>query len=373
MATGRLPDPNTAPLTAKGDLYTYSTVPAKLAVGSNGDTLVADSSATTGLRWQGDFAAGKNKIINGDFGIWQRGTSFNHAAGAFSADRFWQEAATAVPTGTVSRQSFTAGTAPVAGYESAFFARINITANNGCTAYTFDQKIEDVRTLAGQSVTISFWAKADAATTLPIELNQHFGSGGSATVTTAFGTASLTTSWTRFSYTATVPSISGKTIGSNSYLRCVFILPLSAGVVRNGTYDIWGLQVESGSVATAFQTASGSLQGELALAQRYYWRSADASAYGGHAVGICYATTGFDGFVPFPVQMRIAPSSVEYSTLVVNDGDSNEAVTALTIAQKTSKAANINATVAAGLTQYRPGFLLNNNNTAGYIGFSAEF
>ena len=64
MATGRLPDPNSSPLTAKGDLYTYSTVPAKLAVGSNGETLVADSSASQGLRWQGSYAGGKNFLIN---------------------------------------------------------------------------------------------------------------------------------------------------------------------------------------------------------------------------------------------------------------------------------------------------------------------
>ncbi len=54
MATGRLPDPNSSPLTAKGDLYTYSTVPAKLAVGNSGETLVADSSTATGLKWQAD-------------------------------------------------------------------------------------------------------------------------------------------------------------------------------------------------------------------------------------------------------------------------------------------------------------------------------
>ena len=72
MATGRVPAAGGSPLTAKGDLYTYSTTQDRLAVGSNGDTLVADSSTTTGLRWQGQFMAGRNAIINGDFRIWQR-------------------------------------------------------------------------------------------------------------------------------------------------------------------------------------------------------------------------------------------------------------------------------------------------------------
>lgn len=40
-----------SPLTTKGDLYTYSTSDARLAVGANGTTLVADSSEATGLKW----------------------------------------------------------------------------------------------------------------------------------------------------------------------------------------------------------------------------------------------------------------------------------------------------------------------------------
>jgi hypothetical protein len=51
MATGRVPTTANSPLTAKGDLFTYSTAPARLAVGSNGDTIVADSSTATGLKW----------------------------------------------------------------------------------------------------------------------------------------------------------------------------------------------------------------------------------------------------------------------------------------------------------------------------------
>jgi len=63
--------------------------------------------------------AGKNKIINGDFGIWQRGTTFtNLTAGAYSADRWIVQ--TSNNTIDVSRSTFTPGTAPVAGYESSF-------------------------------------------------------------------------------------------------------------------------------------------------------------------------------------------------------------------------------------------------------------
>ena len=144
---------STSPLTTKGDIYTYSTTDARLAVGNNGETLVADSSVSSvGLRWQGNYSAGKNKIINGDFGIWQRGTSFtNLATNTYTADR-WTVSSTN-STIDVSQGSFTAGTAPVAGYEGTYFA--TVTADATDTDARFLQKIEDARTFAGQTVTVS--------------------------------------------------------------------------------------------------------------------------------------------------------------------------------------------------------------------------
>jgi len=41
----------TSPLTTKGDLYTFSSSDARLPVGTNGYTLVADSAEVTGLKW----------------------------------------------------------------------------------------------------------------------------------------------------------------------------------------------------------------------------------------------------------------------------------------------------------------------------------
>ena len=71
---------------AKGDIVTASAsdTPARLAVGNNGETLVADSSQTTGLAYREDYAAGKNKIINGDFNINQRAFTSNTTSGLFN-------------------------------------------------------------------------------------------------------------------------------------------------------------------------------------------------------------------------------------------------------------------------------------------------
>jgi len=163
-----------------------------------------------------------NAIINGAFDIWQRGTSFsNPVSGSYTADRFMYVGDGSGATRTISQQTFTPGTAPVTGYEGQFFFRYATTvAGSGSTYNGFQQRIEDVRAFAGQTVTVSFWAKADAARSVSVSLTQSFGSGGSGSIETSFGTASVTTSWTRFSFSVAIPSITGKTIGAGVDARC---------------------------------------------------------------------------------------------------------------------------------------------------------
>jgi len=297
MATGRVPTTANSPLTAKGDLFGYSTTQARVAVGNDGETLVADSSTSTGLRYQSNFAAGKNQCINGAFNVWQRGTSFG--ANVYTADR-WQ---TQTDKGTtVSQQTFTAGTAPVAGYEGTFFLRQTYTATGNYAA--LQTKLEDVRLFAGQTVTLSYWAKADATFSNTPSISQNFGSGGSGSVGTNGTTHNITTTWTRYSSVISVPSISGKTIGTSSFLMLQPILLESTGA---RTIDIWGVQIEAGSVATAFQTATGTIQGELAACQRYYYLHASGDQIA-ISLGTYTLSNELHAHVQFPVAMRTAPT-----------------------------------------------------------------
>jgi hypothetical protein len=250
------------------------------------------------------FVAGKNKIINGDFGVWQRGTTFSNLQGFF-ADRFQTVPTGAVTSMTTSQQTFTPGAAPVAGYEGAFFARNTITTVGALTTLDIQQRVENVRTFAGQTVTLSFWAKGDSSRSSIVYLIQNFGSGGSSETYTSTPTLSITTSWVRYSFTLSVASIAGKTVGTSSYLGIGIRQAVAAGSVL----DIWGVQLEVGSVATPFTTATGTIQGELAACQRYlpaFTTSASGTIVGGYA----YATNNAIYMLPLPVNARVAPTGI---------------------------------------------------------------
>jgi hypothetical protein len=275
-------------------------------VGNDGETLVADSSTSTGLRYQGNFAAGKNKIINGDCGIWQRGNSFTfNATGGYTADRF-EFTAGGGGVLTVTREAFTPGTAPVSGYEGTYYINANYTTS-GTSSSDNGQYIEDVRTFAGQTVTMSVWVKVSTGThTLTPQLVQRFGSGGSSAGATSGTAFTATTSWQRYSATVTLPSVSGKTIGAGSSLQ--FRLDLGTTGVKQFSY--WGWQVEAGSVATAFQTATGTIQGELDACQRYYWLVGNG-ANKPLGVSLANSTTLLYDVIYHPVEMRTTPTLVQ--------------------------------------------------------------
>jgi hypothetical protein len=220
----------------------------------------------------------RNKIINGNFDFWQRATSFtSYAYGG--ADRW--ATINIGSTHTTSRQSFTLGQTDVPG-EPTYYQRSVVTSSAGagnlCLTY---QKIESVRTLAGQKATLSFWAKADATKNIAIEFIQEFGSGGSpssSVLEVGVTTCALTTSWQKFEVTVDIPSISGKTLGTTNDGDMAVLFWFDAGSnwdarsnslgQQSGTFDIAQVQLEAGSVATPFEVRPPGV--ELSLCQRYY-------------------------------------------------------------------------------------------------------
>ena len=302
-----------------------------------------------------NFFAGKNKIINGDFSINQR-NFVSETATQYCFDRW--SFAQAGATLTCSAQTFTLGTAPVAGYEGKNFVRLAVTT--GSDFARMSQLIESVRTFANQTITVSFYAKGTNPTTdgnLKVYLQQNFGTGGSpsATVTVTEQTFVLTANWVRYSFQFTVPSIAGKTLGTanNDYLA-VIIGQGSSVSADAWTLDLWGVQAEAGSIATPFQTATGTIQGELAACKRYYQKSYAAAVAPATATqeGAIFYKTAFTNsyqqfYTTFGVEMRVTPTITFYSTSngasgQAYNGTTNVAVTAAGQIGTTSMAPFIN-------------------------------
>ena len=381
-----LTTPTISTVNAKGDLLagTADNTVDRLAVGNSGEQIVADSSTSTGLRYNANFAAGKNKIINGDFSINQRSFTTTSTSGTYGFDRWVMQKGGTDGTCTYTPQTFTAGTAPVAGYEATNFARLVTAAGTASNVFAFlGQRIEDVRTYANQTITVSFWAKAASGTPkIAVDIEQYFGSGGSTQVNTPAGAVTISTSWARYSVTVAVPTISGTTIGAGNYTGV--LLWVSAGStfntrassigIQNNTFDVWGVQSEIGSVATAFQTATGTLQGELAACQRYYYRQTPSTSFGWVAFGLASGTTAGPVGTTFPVQMRVTPTAIEYSTLAISDAATQTALTNLTLdtGVSSSTVGVTNFAVASGLTAFRPYYLRQNSSSSGYLAFTAE-
>lgn len=377
-------------LTTKGDLIsaTAASTVNRLGVGSNDQVLVADSTASTGLAWKSygaQFVAGKNKIINGDFGVWQRGTSFSMAgSGIYTADR-WGIAYSGATGATVSQYVMTAGELET----FTFGCSIPGTLTDAVNGYILlRQPVENVTTLANQTATVSFWAKGSASGTIGIRLTQDFGTGGSPSSAVAITpqTQAITTTWTRYSKTFTVPSISGKTVGTNSDSKLFVNIDKNIGTGNSvgyttnpnytGTLSITGVQIEAASSATAFQTATGSVQGELAACQRYYYRvsanSNEAFTYFGF--GVASSTTNVKAIVPAKSTLRTAPASVEYGgSIIATTGDGNTyAITSIAVDAFGSQNPSFNFVVSSGLTTNRPYNLRADNSSTAYVGYSAE-
>ncbi len=361
---------------AKGDLIvgTASDTVQKRTVGADGSYLVADSTQTTGLNWAGPSTiAGKNKVMNGDFSIWQRGSTFTSLPSDtknFFADRWYAIWNGSGSTRTLSRQAFSPGDT-LGSYNPEYYMRYAISVVGTGNTYTnFSHKIEDVRTLAGQVVTLSAWMKADTNRSITPYFNQDHNTGV-ASINIGGSPWNLTTSWQRFTFTTTLQSLAGKTINPNHSLQIYFDCPAATAF----SIDVWGVQVEAGSTATNFTTATGTTQGELAACQRYYFR------YGGNAVyemfgsGQTWNNTNAAIQVRSPVTMRIPPTSVEYATLYVGiyGAAGGGGVTSLAQLQGSRDVHLVQANVTPGNftsnTWYQ---MFAANSTSAYIGFSAE-
>jgi hypothetical protein len=361
---------------AKGDLIAASAAdtPARLAVGNNGETLVADSSTSTGLRWT-PATVMANPVINGGMDIWQRGTSFTSfgTTSSFTADRYYAYRGSLASTITVSRQS-----SGLTGIQ--YSARIQRNSGDTSTSgINFIQDIESTNSIpfAGKTVTFSFYAKAGAnysaaSSALTFALvsgtgtDQRIASGYTGSSTLINTTATLTTSWQRFTATATVGTTA-------TQLGFYFEFSPVGTAGANDWYEVTGIQIDNNSVALPFRRAGGTIQGELAACQRYYYLHASGTS---KAVGngAYYSASEVDTIIQFPVTMRTAPTidqttGTDYYNFYRNGAA--DGFNSFTISYASTTATNLfNASQVSG-TAGQAGQIATNNASA-YLGFTAE-
>jgi hypothetical protein len=360
---------------AKGDLIAASAAdtPARLAVGNNGETLVADSATSTGLRYQSAYNG--NAIINGGFDIWQRGTSVAASTTAFLADR-WRAYRNAAGA-TFSRQ-----TSSLTGIQ--YCQRVQRDSGNAFTngiSSWYTSESADAYRFAGQTVTLSFYARAGAnfsAASSALSLVLATGTGQDQAYPSFTGYANainttqvITTSWVRYSFNATLGS-------SVSQFAIDFSYAPVGTAGTNDYYEITGVQLEVGSVATTFKRAGGgTIQGELAAASRYYTRF-NANGGGNFSFlgtnGYQDTTTSANGFFALPVEMRVYPSSVDYSAnlYIFNMNATNYTVSAVTLNNGGNTKLAVASFAVTGATAGQPAMPRANNSTTSYVGFSAE-
>ena len=247
----------------------------------------------------------KNLIINGAMQVAQRGTSFSASGTIYTLDRW--EVFTGNSNCITTQEEFTVGQTDVP-HNSTHY--INIAKNGETEASQIRQKVEDVRILSGETVTLSFWA--NTSSTLELDVFQNFGSGGSAQVQDldggAFTVVETNNSWSKYVITHTLGSVAGKTINDGSYILFRIVEQAST------TNDVAATQVqlEVGSTATEFEHRSYGE--ELALCQRYYYQiSGNTDDDTGLCAGFVSGTTKVYGYLTLPVSMRAANQSVTVS------------------------------------------------------------
>jgi len=357
-----------------------------------GDVLTAanmnDLSGTLNTLSGAGNTVNKNYLINGGFAVAQRGTSFTSTGSANNDDAYtldrWYILSDGNDAIDVTQDTTTVPT------NGEFAIALDVETVNKKFGIATIIENADVIGLVGNTVTFSFKAKVSATTkldnvkaaivawsgtanTVTSDIISAWGAEGTnptlianATYENTPANLNLTTSYATYSITAAVDTASTQNL-------ILFIWSDVTDTTLGDFLYIAESKLELGSTATAFQYAGGTFQGELAACQRYYWRTGGDNTYQKYAVGFATSSTVLSGVIFLPVQMRIKPGSIEYSTLAITDGSgATLAVTAVTIDQSARLVMNINFTVASGLTQYRPGFIQSNNSNSAYLAFSAE-
>lgn len=344
----------------------------------NSATFSPASPSTAGnLALTGTVAMGssfkRNRIINGNMQVWQRSTA--PAAGALASFTYNSVDRWAFYSNTTSATISQNTSVPTGFLYSLKFQRT--ASSTGTSAFLAQQIIETVNCLdlAGQTATLSFYAKAGAnfsASGNILTANVYTGTvadqGGNSGAWTGVAaplsaSQAITTTWTRYSFPVTIAS---------NVLEIAVLFgftPVGTAGADDSVY-ITGVQLEVGSVATPYERQIYSEQ--LAQCQRYYWKYLTLSgAYATYSSAVAYSTTQSFLAMQYPTTMRAAPT-ISYSGSIALYNGTFYNITSFGTIYYGNNTAGINGNVAAGLVAGSAYAFLSNNDTNAYIQGSAE-
>lgn len=298
----------------------------------------------------------RNRIINGDFRIWQRNTTGNVNSGGFGPDR-WRVSGT--DNLTLSHRT---------DFGNPYSLLVQSYSKTNCA---IGQRIEalNCKDLAGQEVTISYYLRADYPAYHKLLLlyanaeNNH-GGGQTPFVNTAKSYSSNVV--TQITHTFTMPANAANGID-------VILQWYDGGAgAFNLTAFIWDIQLELGSTATPFERLTPTHQ--LAECQRYCHVVSQPKFRSGSEMDIStfWAQGSNYGYarIEHPREMYAAPSLSfpgSFNTTITG----GQGGTSLTGAHSTKQYSLINVS-GSGWSAGQHGRLVSQNSQAGEIYMEAE-
>lgn len=303
-----------------------------VSYGTSGQVLMSNGNAAP--TWQSipptSTSVSKNHVTNGNMAVAQRGDTAVTTSSAYGPADRWINTAVG-DTFSTTRSELVSGDTLYNSGGARYCTTVALTSVLAATNYVLlSQLIEDVRRLAGQTVTLSFWAKGAAGTPLiGMSIDQNFGAGGSpsAAVNGTGQSQLLSTTWTKYTKTFTIPSISGKVIGTSensSFTQLNFWLNAGTNFnARSGTsgqssktVSIAQVQLEISATATAFEMLPSGA--DLSLCKRYYQRIG-AGSLGYQFQGYQDAGSEAGESIFLGAAMRAAPTATKAGTWTVTN------------------------------------------------------
>nr|CAI3971111.1 tail fiber protein [Ochrobactrum phage ORM_20] len=275
-----------------------------------GELAVLDSITTDRIVNAGILSGWRNKLINGDFSIWQRTNGASVAIGSgttiYGPDR-WIFRGTSATGGAMLAARARHGS----GTNADYYLRIDRT-NVTDTQY-IAQRIENLRQFRGKKITISFFMTNSAPETVYMKLDANYGTGGTpSALETIYTGPDITIENGKVTAVVDIPDHSGKTFGTdnNDYLA----LFIHFRGTSNATLRIWNVSlVEGDATAEEDPFSPRHIQQELALCERYYETGRASFGGYGHSASFNYYTSQ-----NFKVTKRATPSVTVLTDLSTN-------------------------------------------------------